>query len=44
MAVLVRTRSAYPKIFAALASHNIPVQPEDRSGLFSQPEALAPAR
>jgi len=39
IAVLVRGRSAYPKILEALARIGVPVQPGGRSGLFEQPEA-----
>ena len=40
MAVLVRTRAAYPKLLAAFAEHRIPVQPGGRTGLFQRPEAV----
>lgn len=39
IAILVRGRSAYPKIMEELATLAIPVQPGGRSGLFAQPEA-----
>ena len=39
MAILARSRAAYPKILEELAALGIPVQPGGRSGLFEQPEA-----
>jgi DNA helicase II / ATP-dependent DNA helicase PcrA len=39
IAILVRARSAYPRILDALAISGIPVQPGGRTGLFDQPEA-----
>lgn len=39
IAVLVRSRAAYPRLLEQFATFNIPVQPGGRSGLFSQPEA-----
>lgn len=39
VAILVRGRTAYPKILDALEAADIPVQPGGRSGLFQQPEA-----
>jgi len=39
IAILVRGRSAYPKILDALDISGIPVQPGGRTGLFEQPEA-----
>lgn len=41
IAVLVRGKSAYPKIMDAFAAHGIPVQPGGRTGLFEQPVADA---
>jgi DNA helicase-2/ATP-dependent DNA helicase PcrA len=40
IAILVRSRSAYPKILDQLNTFAIPVQPGGRTGLFDQPEAL----
>jgi DNA helicase II / ATP-dependent DNA helicase PcrA len=40
IAVLVRGRSAYSRLVQQFATFAIPVQPEGRSGLFDQPEAL----
>jgi DNA helicase-2/ATP-dependent DNA helicase PcrA len=40
VAVLVRSRAAYPALMDAFASFDIPVQPGGRSGLFDQPEAV----
>jgi DNA helicase-2/ATP-dependent DNA helicase PcrA len=40
MAVLVRSRAAYPALRDAFAAFDIPVQPGGRTGLFDQPEAL----
>lgn len=39
MAILVRTRTAYPAILNALEHAGIPVTPGDRVGLFDQPDA-----
>ena len=39
IAILARSRAAYPKILEELAVLGIPVQPGGRSGLFEQPEA-----
>lgn len=39
IAILARSRAAYPKILEELAARGIPVQPGGRSGLFEQPEA-----
>jgi DNA helicase-2/ATP-dependent DNA helicase PcrA len=39
IAILVRGRSAYPKILDALELSGVPVQPGGRTGLFQQPEA-----
>ena len=39
IAILVRGKTAYPKILTELAERGIPVQPKGRSGLFEQPEA-----
>ncbi len=38
MAVLVRSRAAYPALLDAFAAVDIPVQPGGRTGLFDQPE------
>jgi DNA helicase-2/ATP-dependent DNA helicase PcrA len=38
MAVLVRSRAAYPALLDAFAALDIPVQPGGRTGLFDQPE------
>lgn len=40
MAVLVRSRAAYPRLVQQFATFGIPVQPGGRSGLFDQPEAI----
>jgi DNA helicase II / ATP-dependent DNA helicase PcrA len=40
IAVLVRTRAAYPRLMEAFATFGIPVQPGGRSGLFDQPDAV----
>ncbi len=40
IAILVRGRSAYGRLVQQFATFDIPVQPEGRSGLFEQPEAL----
>lgn len=39
IAILVRSRTAYPRILDALEESGIPVQPGGRTGLFAQPEA-----
>lgn len=39
MAILVRSRAAYPRLLDALEAWGIPVQPGGRTGLFQQPEA-----
>lgn len=39
MAVLVRGRTAYPRLLNAFEQSGVPVQPGGRSGLFGQPEA-----
>jgi DNA helicase-2/ATP-dependent DNA helicase PcrA len=39
IAVLVRSRAAYPRLVEQFAAFGIPVQPGGRSGLFEQPEA-----
>ena len=39
IAILARSRAAYPKILEELSARGIPVQPGGRSGLFEQPEA-----
>lgn len=39
IAILARSRAAYPKILQELAARGIPVQPGGRSGLFEQQEA-----
>ena len=44
IAILARSRAAYPKILEELAALGIPVQPGGRSGLFEQPEARAIGR
>jgi len=36
MAVLVRARTAYPRIMDAFTTHGVPVQPGGRTGLFQQ--------
>lgn len=41
IAILVRSRTAYPKLMDALELSGIPVQPGGRTGLFAQPEANA---
>ena len=40
IAVLVRSRAAYPRLVEQFATFDIPVQPGGRSGLFDQPEAV----
>ena len=44
IAVLVRSRAAYPRLVEQFATFGIPVQPGGRSGLFDQPEAVFSAR
>jgi DNA helicase-2/ATP-dependent DNA helicase PcrA len=44
IAILARSRAAYPRILEELASLGIPVQPGGRSGLFEQPEARSVGR
>jgi DNA helicase-2/ATP-dependent DNA helicase PcrA len=44
IAILARSRAAYPKILEELAALGIPVQPGGRSGLFEQPEARSIGR
>ena len=39
IAVLVRTRAAYPELLHALDELGVPVQPGGRTGLFERPEA-----
>ena len=39
IAVLVRTRAAYPRLLEAFDAHGVPVQPAGRTGLFARPEA-----
>lgn len=39
VAVLVRTRAAYPALLAAFDDHGVPVQPAGRTGLFERAEA-----
>ena len=39
IAILVRARTAYPRVLDALDNAGIPVQPGGRTGLFAQPEA-----
>ena len=41
IAVLVRSRAAYPRLVEQFATFGIPVQPGGRSGLFDQPEAVS---
>jgi DNA helicase II / ATP-dependent DNA helicase PcrA len=40
IAVLVRSRAAYPRLLEALDERGVPVQPAGRTGLFARPEAL----
>jgi len=40
IAVLVRSRAAYPALRDAFAAFDIPVQPGGRTGLFDQPETV----
>jgi DNA helicase-2/ATP-dependent DNA helicase PcrA len=44
IAILARSRAAYPKILEELTAREIPVQPGGRSGLFEQPEARCMGR
>jgi DNA helicase II / ATP-dependent DNA helicase PcrA len=44
IAVLVRSRAAYPRLIEQFATFGIPVQPGGRSGLFDQPEAVVLGR
>lgn len=44
IAVLVRSRAAYPHLRDQFATFDIPVQPGGRTGLFDQPEAVALGR
>jgi DNA helicase II / ATP-dependent DNA helicase PcrA len=39
IAVLVRSRAAYPRLLDAFDAHGVPVQPAGRTGLFARPEA-----
>jgi DNA helicase-2/ATP-dependent DNA helicase PcrA len=39
IAVLVRSRAAYPRLLEAFDAHGVPVQPAGRTGLFARPEA-----
>ena len=39
IAVLVRSRAAYPELLDAFDRHQLPVQPGGRTGLFVRPEA-----
>ena len=39
IAILARSRAAYPRLLEELTAQGIPVQPGGRSGLFEQPEA-----
>lgn len=41
IAILVRGRTAYPRLLDSLDAFGIPVQPGGRTGLFQQPEAAA---
>jgi DNA helicase-2/ATP-dependent DNA helicase PcrA len=41
IAILVRGRTAYPRLVAALSRAGIPLRPGGRLGLFMQPEAAA---
>jgi ATP-dependent DNA helicase UvrD/PcrA len=40
IAVLVRTRAAYPELLRAFDEQQIPVKPGGRTGLFERPEAM----
>ena len=44
IAILARSRAAYPRILEELTARGIPVQPGGRSGLFEQPEARCVGR
>jgi len=44
IAVLVRSRAAYPRIVETFRSFDIPLQPGGRTGLFEQPEAVVLGR
>ncbi|MGH9068645.1 MAG: 3'-5' exonuclease, partial [Acidimicrobiales bacterium] len=44
MAVLVRSRAAYPRLLEHFATFGIPVQPGGQTGLFDQPEAVVLGR
>jgi DNA helicase-2/ATP-dependent DNA helicase PcrA len=44
IAVLVRSRAAYRQLVEQFATFDIPVQPEGRTGLFDQPEAVVLGR
>jgi DNA helicase II / ATP-dependent DNA helicase PcrA len=39
IAVLVRSRAAYPRLLDAFDARRVPVQPAGRTGLFARPEA-----
>ena len=39
IAVLVRSRAAYPQLLEQFSAFDIPVQPGGRTGMFAQPEA-----
>lgn len=39
IAILVRSRTSYPRLLAALEDARVPVQPAGRTGLFDRPEA-----
>jgi DNA helicase II / ATP-dependent DNA helicase PcrA len=39
IAVLVRSRAAYPRLLDAFDAHDVPVQPAGRTGLFAKAEA-----
>jgi len=44
IAILVRSRAAYPRLVEQFSAFDIPVQPGGRSGLFDQPEAIVLGR
>jgi DNA helicase-2/ATP-dependent DNA helicase PcrA len=44
IAVLVRSRAAYPQLLDQFSAFDIPVQPGGRTGMFVQPEAIALGR
>jgi len=44
IAVLVRSRAAYPQLLDQFSAFDIPVQPGGRTGMFAQPEAIALGR